>query len=201
MRDSHRLAGSATPGRPGTRAGARSRVVAVAIVLLIVLAGCGRDGSATVQPGGTGLATGGPVSDVAKLCDLLGPGDFEAVGITGTGTPTASSDGPGSASCAYTAAGAANGGVELEVFVGDDPEGAYEAILSGLGSVAPTDIPGVDEAVAGDGIAGVPDQPAAVVVRKGNLVFTIATPGGPNNSLLLEQLAAVVLVRGAALAG
>ena len=31
--------------------------------------------------------------------------------------------------------------------------------------------------------------------------FTIAAPGGPNNSLMLEQLAALVLARGAGLAG
>ncbi len=180
-----------------------ARMLAVALGAVVVLAACGGDGRATGQPSanGSGLPTGAPVTDTAKLCDLLGPGDFEAVGITGTDVPTATSDEPGSASCGYTAAGAANGGVELDVFVGEDAAGTYQAILAGSGSVAPTDIPGVDEAAAGDGIAGEPDQPASIVVRKGSLVFTIAAPGGPNNSLLLEQLAALVLARGAALAG
>ncbi len=179
----------------------------VAIAVAGVLAACGgpgattQPGGSTTQPGGGGLATGAPVMDITKLCDLLGTGDFEAVGISGTGAPTVSSDGPGSAYCAYTGASGANGGVEFDVFVDDDAAGTYQTILGEIGSVAPSDIPGVDEAAGTDGIGGQPDQPAAIVVRKGKLVFTIAAPGGPNNSVMLEQLAALVLARGAALAG
>jgi hypothetical protein len=180
------------------------------LVLVGALVACGGSttttppGGATTPPGTAvtgGLATGGPVTDIAKLCDLLGPGDFEAVGISGTGTPTVNSDGPGSAYCLYTGSTGANGGVELDVFYGEDAEESYATILSEISSVAPLDLPGVDEAAGGDGIAGEPDQPASIVVRKGNLVFTIATPGGPNNSLMLESLAALVLARSAGLGG
>lgn len=141
------------------------------------------------------------MTDVTKLCDLLGPGDFEAVGISGTGAPTVNSDGPGSAYCTYTGASAAQGGVEFDVFVDDAPEDTYNTILAEIGSVAPAELPGVDDSASGDGIAGQADQPASVVVRKGKLVFTIAAPGGPNNSVSLEQLAALVLARGAGLTG
>ena len=141
------------------------------------------------------------MTDITKLCDLLGPGDFAAVGIDGASAPTVNSDGPGSAYCLYTGASGAQGGVEFDVFVDDDAAGTYETILGEISSVAPLELPGVDEAAGGDGIAGQADQPATVVVRKGKLVFTIAAPGGPNNLLLLETLAALVLARGAALAG
>jgi hypothetical protein len=181
------------------------------MVLASTIVACGGGSTATTSPGGAttppssastgGLPTGGPVTDIAKLCDLLGPGDFAAVGISGTGAPTVNSDGPGSAYCTYTGATGANGGVELDVFVDDDAAGTYQTILGEISSVAPLELPGVDEAAGGDGIAGEPDQPASIVVRKGKLVFTIAAPGGPNNSLMLETLAALVLARGAGLAG
>ena len=180
------------------------------LVLAGAVAACGgattttAPGGATTAPGttaGGGLATGGPVTDIEKLCDLLGPGDFEAVGITGTGAPTVNSDGPGSAYCTYTGSTGANGGVEFDVFVDDDAAGTFQTILGEISSVAPLELPGVDEAAGGDGIAGEPDQPASIVVRKGKLVFTIAAPGGPNNSLMLETLAALVIARGAGLAG
>jgi hypothetical protein len=184
-------------------------------ILVVALAGavvaCGGGSTTTTAPGGAttapgtaatgGLATGGPVTDIAKLCDLLGPGDFEAVGITGTGTPTVNSDGPGSASCLYTGATGANGGVEFDVFFGEGAQETYATILGEISSVAPLELPGVDEAAGGDGIAGEPDQPASIVVRKGDLVFTIAAPGGPNNSVMLETLAALVLARAGGLGG
>ncbi len=178
------------------------RAIAVLALAGAVVA-CGGGPTTTTPPGtaATGGATGGPVTDIENLCDLLGPGDFAAAGIDGTSAPTVNSDGPGSAYCLYTGASAAQGGVELDVFVDDDAAGVYQTILGEISSVAPTDIEGVDEAAAGDGIAGEPDQPASVVVRKGKLVFTIAAPGGPNNSVRLEQLAALVLARGAGLAG
>jgi hypothetical protein len=185
------------------------RAIAV-LALAGAVAACGGGSTATTPPAGStaapgtapgGLDTGGPVTDLEQLCGLLGPGDFEAAGISGTAAPTASSDGPGSAYCLYTGAAAAQGGVEFDVFVDDDAAGTYQTILGEISSVAPLELPGVDEAAGGDGIAGEPDQPASIVVRKGKLVFTIAAPGGPNNSLMLEQLAALVLARGAALAG
>ncbi len=183
--------------------------VALAIAVAGLLAACGGDveastppgGGSTSQPDGGDRPTGAPVTDLTKLCDLLGPGDFEAVGIASTGVPTVSSDGPGSAYCSYTGAPAANGGVEFDVFVNDAAAGTFQTILGDIGSVAPAEMPGVDEAAASDGIAGLPDRPASIVVRKGKLVFTIAAPGGPNNSLMLEQLAELVLARGAGLAG
>ena len=184
--------------------------IAASLALAATLAACGGGNTAPSQPGGStsgpdsgngGLPTGVPVTDESKLCDLLGPGDFQAAGIEGTSAPTVNSDEPGAAYCLYTGAPAGQGGVELDVFVDDDPAGTYDTILSETSSVADTEIAGADAAASGDGIAGAADQPASVVVRKGKLVFTIAAPGGPNNSVILEQLAALVLARGAGLAG
>ena len=165
--------------------------------------GTNQPGGATSAPGGggTGQATGAPVTDLTKLCDLLGPGDFSSVGINGASVATVNSDGPGSAYCTFTAQSAAQGGIELDVFVDDDAASTYQTILDEIGPVNDFPIPGVDESAGTDGVAGQADKPASVVVRKGKLVFTIAAPGGTNNSLALTQLALLVLARGAGLAG
>ena len=140
------------------------------------------------------------MTDLTKLCDLLGPGDFAAAGIPGAGTPTVNSDGPGSAYCVYAGQSGATGGLELDVFV--DAEGAedtFDTIIGESGSTMDAiSIPGagVDEAVATDG-----GDYAAIAVRRGALVFTISGPAGAGMSAKLAALAATVLARGAGLAG
>ncbi len=181
--------------------------LAAASAIVALVAACG-SGAATTGPGATtattgpagGGQTGAPVTDLTKLCDLLGPGDFATVGIPGAGVASVSSDGPGSAYCVYAGESAATGGIEFDVFVDEDAEGVFDTIVDetsgNLGSVT---IPGVDAAVGTDGVAGQADGYATVVVRKGPLVFTIAAPGGPGTTLKLSALAGIVIARAAGL--
>lgn len=188
------------PARP------RSRRLATA-VLTLTIAACSGGGGATSGPtGGAGTAlpggeaTGGPVTDLTAMCDLLGPGDFAAVGIAGAGEPRSNSDGPGSAYCVYAGQSAATGGIEFDVFVDADAEGVFDVILDDTtAELTAVPIPGVDEAVGTDGVAGTPEAYGTVVVRKGPLVFTIAAPGGPGTSLKLATLAGLVVARGVGL--
>lgn len=176
----------------------RSTVVLTAVALL-ALAGCS---SGPTGSGGLGaLPTGVPVTDLTKLCDLLGPGDFAGAGFPGGGAATVNSDGPGSAYCVYVGQSAGTGGLELDVFVGEDAQETYDTILAEGAEVGPIAVPGVDAVVGGDGLEGRTDRPASIVVRKGNLVFTIAAPGGPGVAMRLAALAGVVLARAAGLVG
>ena len=181
--------------------------LAATAILAAAVAACSNGGGATNAPtvapgtaGSGGQSTGGPVTDLTALCGLLGPGDFATVGISGAAAPTASSDGPGSAYCVYAGQSAATGGIEFDVFVDADAEGVFDVILDETSSdLTSVPIPGVDEAVGTDGVAGTADAYATVVVRKGPLVFTIAAPGGPGTSLKLATLAGLVVARGAGL--
>ena len=49
-----------------------------------------------------GGALGGPVAKGGNFCDLLGPGDFAGVGVSGAHTPTKNSDGTADAYCVYS---------------------------------------------------------------------------------------------------
>ena len=201
-----------------------------ALMLVSVLAACGGGGTAaTTNPGGATTpsagatqapgaptaapatttggggtsagATGVPVTDLTKLCDLLGAGDFSSVAIEGAGTVTVNTDGPGSAYCSYTSASAAQGGIEFDVFVGDDPDGTYNTIMGETAGLASTTVVGADRAAITAGVAGQADKPAAVLVKKGKLVFTIAVPAGLYREAAVNALALIVLSRGAGLTG
>ena len=194
--------------RPRRFQGFLATVVAAAFV-----AGCSSGGSGTsaapttpavaTTSGNTGgLPTGAPVTDLTALCGLLGPGDFAAVGIQGATAPTTSSDGPGSAYCVYNGLSAAKGGIELDVFVDPDAAGTFTTITEETAAeLTDLPLPGVDQAVGTDGTAGVEDEFATVVIRKGNLVFTIAAPGGPGMTAKLLALAGLVVARGASFVG
>jgi hypothetical protein len=188
-----------------------ARAIAGAVLLLPLLAACGGGPSPTGPAGGTqppaggGGATGGPVTDASRLCDLLGPGDFAAAGIAGAGAPTVNSDGPGSAYCVFAGTSTATGGIEFDAFVeanATDAAATFETIVTESGvDLQEIAVPGADEALGYDGVAGEAEDFAAVVVRKGNLVFTVGAPGGEGMATKLAALATLVLARGAALAG
>jgi hypothetical protein len=191
-----------------------TRTVALTGASLILVAACGGGGASTAAPGGaaTGapagtagagtLATGMAVTDVTKLCDLLGAGDFAVAGITGAGTVTANTDGPGTAYCVYSGESAGTGGIEFDIFVGADAADTYETILGEVGGdMQPITIPGVVKAVATEGTVGKPDAPASVVVQTSNLAFTIAAPAGEGVAARLATLAALVIARGVGLQG
>jgi hypothetical protein len=200
-----------------------------ALVLLPVLAACGGGAGPTTAPGaatsgpgsttsggstaapgattaplatgGASLATGGPVTDLTSLCGLLGPGDFSGLTIPGAGTATVSTDGPGSAYCTFTAVSAAQGGIEFDVFVGDDPDGTYNTILGETTGLQPATVAGSDKSAITAGVEGQADKPAAVLVKKGKLVFTIAVPAGLYREAAVNALSLIVLSRSAGLTG
>jgi hypothetical protein len=183
---------------------ARRAAPITSMLMALVVAACGGGPGATTAGATSGTGgnqpTGGPVTDLTRLCDLLGPGDFAAVGIEGAGAVTANTDGPGSAYCVYKGTSAATGGIEFDVFVDEDAKGTFDTIVGETASsLTPLPLPGVDEAVGTDGTAGQTDAYATIVVRKANLVFTIAAPGGSGMQAKLGALVAVVLARAAGL--
>jgi hypothetical protein len=95
----------------------------------------------------------------------------------------------------------ARAGSSFDVFADDDGAGTYQTIIDELGALSAANVAGADEALGTDGVAGKADAPASIVVRKGDLVFTIGVPGGAGRRATLELLAAVVLSRGAGLTG
>ena len=191
---------------PTPRRAARPIALALAATLVAACGGGTTTPAPTTagatSPGGGTLPTGMPVTDLTKLCDLLGPGDFAAAGIEGAAAPTVGTDGPGSEYCVYAGQSAATGGIEFDVFAGEDAAETYQTILDEVGgSPQAITIPGIAEAVATDGTAGQADAPASVVARTDNLAFTIAAPGGMGVSAKLAALAGLVVARAAGLAG
>ncbi len=148
--------------------------------------------AATATPGNGAL--GGIVAAGGDLCGLLGPGDFSAVGVTGSGTPSKNSDGPTDAYCVYSGVSGASGGIEFDIFIGDSAS-MYQLILQNAGissNDATRDLPGVD--AAGTALSG-PDGMAAIGVKKGQLAFDIDIPTSAGARAPLISLAKLVLQR------
>ena len=142
------------------------------------------------------------MTDPARLCDLLGPGDFDAVGIEGAGVATVNTDGPGSAYCVFAGTSAGTGGIEFDAFIDDDPESVYATIAAeGAPELSGIDVEGADVAEGWDGTDGTADQFGRIIVRAGKLVFTIGVPGGDGVAAQLASLADLVVGRAAALTG
>lgn len=185
----------------------RRRIAGLAIAAAVMFAACAPGTSTENPPGGAptdtpAQPTGGTVTDDTRLCDLLGPGDFDAAGITGAGTQTVNSDGPGSAYCVYAGTSAATGGIEFDVFIDDDPASVYTTIVGeDAAELTAIDVEGADVAEGWDGTSGQADSFGRIIVRAGKLVFTIAAPGGDGVAAQLATLADLVVERGAGLTG
>jgi hypothetical protein len=154
--------------------------------------------SAAVPSAATsGGALGGTVAAGGNFCELLGPGDFAAVGVSGARTPTKNSDGPADAYCVYSGISGATGGIEFDIFIGD-PLSSYQQIVANGALIADTTtgLPGVD--AVGTVMNG-PGNMAAIGVRKGAMTFDIDVPTGPNARPQLISLAKLVLERSSAL--
>ena len=164
-------------------------------------AGDASPGAASVEPT-TDFPVGGAVTDATRLCDLLGPGDFELAGVAGAGIPEVATDGPGSAYCVYAGESGATGGIELDAFVDEDPQAVYDTIRGESSeALAAMTVPGADQAEGWEGVEGDAGRFARIVVRSGNLVFAISAPGGEGMDARLAALATLVVARGSALAG
>lgn len=159
----------------------------------------GATGTPTTAPSAatSGGALGGPVAPGGNFCELLGPGDFAAVGVSGAGTPMKNSDGTADAYCVYSGVSGATGGIEFDIFVGD-PVSSYQQIVANGALIADTtgDLPGVDAVAT---VMKGPGNMAAIGVRKGRMAFDIDVPTGPNARPQLIALAKLVLERSTAL--
>jgi len=155
------------------------------------------ESAASSAPGG---GNGGPVAAGGDLCGLLGPGDFAAVGVSGTGAPQENNPDVNTAYCVYAGQSAGTGGVEFDAFLAGttaDSKPAYDAASA----------PMVD--FAGDGKAAFPDADGAslrkdipggyagITIWKGKLVFDIGIPTTDTAKDQLVSLAKLVLQRAA----
>jgi hypothetical protein len=153
--------------------------------------------SATSGGSAGGGALGHTVAPGGNFCELLGPGDFAAVGVSGANAPTKNSDGTADAYCVYSGISGATGGIEFDIFIGD-PVASYQQIVSNGQLIADRtgDLPGVD--AVGTVMNG-PGNMAAIGVQKGRMTFDIDVPTGPNARAQLIALAKLVLQRGSGL--
>ena len=74
--------------------------------------GSAAPGSPAAGGGGTGTSVG-PGDD---LCKLLGPADFAAVGVSGTGPAKENNPDANNAYCVYAGSSAGTGGVEFDAY-------------------------------------------------------------------------------------
>ena len=139
----------------------------------------------------------------AAMC-VLTPADFSAAGVSGTSRPSANvDDGGNSVYCVYRGKSGATGGVELDVFdpagtAATDVEQTFKTVLaSDPGARYESEaVPGSSESMYSVKIpqSGHPDF-AANAVRRGDLVFSISLPSGPNAQAQLLRLSRLVLQR------
>jgi hypothetical protein len=128
------------------------------------------------------------------LCSALTPADFTKAGVPVSGLRQANVDGTDGAYCVYDSKA---GSVEFDIFfpAGANPvevNATEKTVLGEIGApYQPVMVPG-----AGTGhIALDAGKSASIVVRKGNAVFDINIPKGPNARQQLIALAQVVLGR------
>lgn len=136
-----------------------------------------------------------------QMC-VLTQHDFQSLGITVESKPTVNLDENGAnAYCVYRGKSGATGGVELDVFypAGSNAEEIANTWKATLGSdpgaqYEPERIPRVDESVYSLEVPQ-PGHPAfaANAVRRGDLIFTISLPSGPNAKNQLLRLSQIVL--------
>ncbi len=196
-----------------------------ALAIAAVAASCG-GGTYVVNPSSavqnlSPLASGAPtfsavpgaapvgvvVTDPANIAQLLGPGDFMAVGIAGAAKPTVNSAEPGSAYIVFAGKSGATGGIEFDVFVGNnetDAAGIFDdasADLTEPDDAAKTALFGYDELKLTTGLpVDGGGNWAGIAFRKGKLVFTISIPDSAQAHDQLIALAKLVIARGSALA-
>jgi hypothetical protein len=139
-----------------------------------------------------------------RLASLLGPGDFEAVGLEGAGPPTFDAAGePGSVYAVYAGLSGAAGGIEVDVFILPTVEDAAAMVTDpGLFSVDEATKAGmgaeraalIAEQATNDGTG----QFDTLWVQKGRLVAAISIPTSERSPDQLVSLATQLLARSAA---
>jgi hypothetical protein len=151
------------------------------------------------------LASPPPItkSTGAKMC-VLTQSDFRAVGLSVNARPSADIEQDGdSAYCVYRGKSGAAGGVELDVFypAGSTPRDVQQTFQTVSNAdpdaqYEPHDVSGADRAVFSLTVPQDGNAPfAANVVQRGDLVFSISVPNGPDAKKQLQHLGEIVLVR------
>jgi hypothetical protein len=161
-------------------------------------------GTVTFQPVPGAGPTGKPATDINGIATLLGPGDFNGVGIPGAGTPSVNTNsGPGTAYVVFARKSAADGGIEFDVFAFDTVANASTEFGSGLTALPAAELRtlGADKAAfSPDELGNDPGTTFAEIrVLKGKIWFEIGIPSNPLAEAQLVALSQLVLQRAAAL--
>jgi len=196
------------------------RKALVFAVGLGLLAGCrGSSGggstasppSAASQPAAASVAasqaagggtTGGPVAAGSDLCGLLGPGDFAAAGVPGTGKATENNTDANNVYCVYAGKSAGTGGVEFDAFLAAssaDSQSAFDAASAPMLDSAGDGKAAFPDADGAKLRTDIPDGYAGITIWKGKLVFDIGIPTTAGAKDQLIALAKLVLQRAAGL--
>lgn len=177
-----------------------TRAAVLAVLVLVVSACTASSGGQSTGNPTVGGGTGGSVAAGDDLCKLLGPADFAAVGVAGTGTPSENNQDNSNVYCVFSGKSAATGGVEFDAFLADtsaDAQATFSEIaapmvdLQGLGKAA---FPSADGAMLRTDI---PDGYAGIAIWMGKLAFDIGIPMGDQAKDQLIALAKLVLERSA----
>jgi hypothetical protein len=147
-------------------------------------------------------ATQGALPSSAELATLLGPEDFDAVGVEGAGPPSFNDAGPGSVYAVYAGRSSAAGGIELDVFVLPTVEEAASMVgdpgLSALDEATKQAI-GAEHAtlIAGSATNDGSSTYDLIWAQNGRVVFDLGIPSSPESRDQLLALAKLVLERSA----
>jgi hypothetical protein len=201
------LAGCSTGSAPASAGG---ETTALASVAASVVASVPASAVASQSGGGDG-ATGAPVAVGGDLCNLLGRGDFTAVGVTDATGPTENPTDPLNNYCVYRGKSSATGGIEFDVSISDtvaDAEGVFDdyfAEVQTSSDFTNINLPGADQGLMSLPNAATSADPALIAIQAGKLTYAIgmgipfADAQNQTASDKLLQLAALVLQRGGAL--
>jgi hypothetical protein len=149
-----------------------------------------------------GQPTGQPITGPSQFAQVLGPGDFAALGIAGAAQPTVNTTGcaPNCAYVVYSGTSSADGGIEFDIFNYDTTADAASdfsggtlnrldaASLAALGA----DDAQLQLAVPGNSATIKVDE---LSVLKGKLWFDLGIPSNAKGKSQLLALAALVLKR------
>jgi hypothetical protein len=151
------------------------------------------------------LLAAAPARNSGSALCVLTQADFARAGLHVNAKPSVNLDGPQNAYCTYSGKSGATGGVELDVYfpAGTTPDEVTNTVNATLGSDGPAaakqylkeHVPGADESLAALSLKDNGPAFAANLVRKGDLVFALSLPAGPNASRQLLQLSKLVLAR------
>ncbi len=154
------------------------------------------------SPVAGGQPTGRPITGPSQYAQVLGTGDFAALGIAGAHTPSVNSTGcaPNCAYIVYDKLSAADGGIEFDIFNFDTAADAAADFSAGdLNKLDAASLAalGADDAQLQLAVPG--NSPDIKVdqlnVLKGKLWFDLGIPSNANGKSQLLALAALVLAR------